>query len=122
MRRSIVDWDCSKIQTLLETLKILNQLRGEFCVSSEVIHSFPQVGCVRNKNSVFHSSTESEANSLDAGLRMDGIPAHDFWDLVKEVLHSSNNVPARRNLLRDEIRSKQKKHPNRVSPEEHAKF
>ena len=32
---------------------------------------------------------------MDAGLRMDGIAALDLWDLVIEVLHSSNNVPAR---------------------------
>ena len=38
-----------------------------------------------------HSSTESEITSLDAGLRMDGIPALDLWDVVKEVLHSSSN-------------------------------
>ena len=31
-----------------------------------------------------HSSTES------AGLRMDGIPLLDLWDVVIEVLHSSN--------------------------------
>ena len=48
-RHSTVDLDLSKTQTLLGTLKILQQLRGEFCVSSEVEHSFPQVGCVRNK-------------------------------------------------------------------------
>ena len=30
---------------------------------------------------------------------MDGIP--DFWDLDVVVLHSSNHIPARRNLLRD---------------------
>ena len=32
--------------------------------------------------SVSHSSTESEILSLDAGSRMDGIPALDFWDMV----------------------------------------
>ena len=31
-----------------------------------------------------HSSTETEVISLDAGLRMDGIPALDLWDLVIE--------------------------------------
>ena len=36
-------------------------------------------------------STESEIISLDAGLRMDGITALDLWDVVMEVLHSSNN-------------------------------
>ena len=29
--------------------------------------------------------------SLDAGLRMDGIPSLDLWDLVIEVFHSSPN-------------------------------
>ena len=44
--------------------------------------------------SVSHSSTEPEVISLDA-LRMDGIPALDLWDLGKEALHVSINVPAR---------------------------
>ena len=39
-----------------------------------------------------HSSTESEVISLDAGLRMDGIPALDLWDVVIEVLQSSQNT------------------------------
>ena len=42
---------------------------------------------------VSHSSTESEILSLDAGLRMEGLPALDLWDVVINVLHSSNNVP-----------------------------
>ena len=33
--------------------------------------------------------TESEEISFDAGLRTDGAPALDLWDLVIEVLHSS---------------------------------
>ena len=45
----------------------------------------------KKQTSVSHSSTESEVISLDAGLRMDGIPALDLWDVVIEVLHSSNN-------------------------------
>ena len=48
IRHSIVNWDCSKIQTL-ETLLILHHPRGDFCVSSEVEHSFLQVGSARNK-------------------------------------------------------------------------
>ena len=36
----------------------------------------------------FPAPTESEIISLDAGLRIDGIPASDQWDLVTEVLHS----------------------------------
>ena len=44
--------------------------------------------------SVSHSSTESEVLSLDAGLRMDGIPAPGLWDLVIEVVHSSLDQPS----------------------------
>ena len=45
----------------------------------------------KKQTSVSHSSTESEIISLDAGLRLDGIPALDLWDLVVEAFHSSPN-------------------------------
>ena len=67
-----------------------------------------------------YSSTESEVISLDAvGLRMDGIPALDLWDLVTEVLHSFLNQPVQGNLLLDNAQPRKsthtrtKKHPNR---------
>ena len=63
--------------------------------------------------SVSHSSMECEVISLDAGLRMDGILALDLWDLVTEVLHYSNNVPARANPSRDESKqTHQHQHQN----------
>ena len=40
----------------------------------------------KKQTSVSHSSTESEIISLDAGLRLVGIPALDFWDLIVLVL------------------------------------
>ena len=40
----------------------------------------------KKQTSVSHSSTESEIISLDAGLRIDGIPALDLWDLIVSVL------------------------------------
>ena len=43
------------------------------------------------QTSVTHSSTESEIISLDAGLRMDGVPALDLWDLIVAVLHGNTN-------------------------------
>ena len=45
----------------------------------------------KKQTSVSHSSTEAEIIFLDAGLRMDGIPALDLWDLYVEVFHSSPN-------------------------------
>ena len=43
----------------------------------------------KKQSSVSH--TESEIISLDAGLRMDWLPALDLWDMVIEVLRSTNN-------------------------------
>ena len=43
----------------------------------------------KKQTSVGHSSTEAEIIFLDAGLRMDGIPALDLWDLVIAIFHSS---------------------------------
>ena len=45
----------------------------------------------KKRTSVSHSSTEADIISLDAGLRMDGVPALDLWDLVIEVFHDSPN-------------------------------
>ena len=45
----------------------------------------------KKQTSVSHSSTEAEIISLDAGLRMNGLPALDLWDLVKDVFFSSPN-------------------------------
>ena len=45
----------------------------------------------KKQTSVSHNSTEAEVIFLDAGLRMDGIPALDLWVLEIEVFHSSHN-------------------------------
>ena len=54
--------------------------------------------------------------SLDAGLRMDGIPALDLWNLVIEVFHCNQNQPsetkdssAQRNLWHRVMSSTRKK-------------
>ena len=43
----------------------------------------------KKQTSVSHSLTESEIISLDAGSRLDGIPALDSWDLIVAVLHGN---------------------------------
>ena len=45
----------------------------------------------KKQTSVSHSSTDAEIISLGSGLRMDGIPALDLWDLVVKVIHSCLN-------------------------------
>ena len=71
--------------------RLKNQHRVEPYAFSEVTRVCQLVGCARKKTSGWRSSTEAEINSLDAGLRMDGIPALTLWDLVMEVFHSSPN-------------------------------
>ena len=53
----------------------------------------PKSWMCKKQTSVSHSSTEAEIISLDAGLRMDGIPALTLWDLVIQIIHSvPNNI------------------------------
>ena len=58
---------------------------GTLCVFGS--HTFVPISWMcKKQTSVSHSSTESEIISLDAGLRLDGIPALDLWDLIVLVL------------------------------------
>ena len=81
-----VDWDCFKTPILWEILRIQNPLLEEHCAFWEV-HTFVPISWMCQKQtSVSLSSTESEIISLDAGLRLDRIPALDLWDLLVSVL------------------------------------
>ena len=42
----------------------------------------PRSWMCKNQTSVSHSSTESQMISLDAGLRLYGLPALDLWFLI----------------------------------------
>ena len=73
---------------------------GILCIFGS--HTFVPISWLcKKQTSVSHSSTEAERMSLDAGSRMDGIPALDLWDLVIEVFHS---VPKRTEGLKRELR------------------
>ena len=49
----------------------------------------------------FTQFTEAEVISLDAGLRMGGIPALDLWDSVIDVFHSSPNQTNKTKYVRE---------------------
>ena len=52
-------------------------------------HTFVPISWMcKKQTSVSHSSTESEIISLDAGLRLDGLPVLELWDLMVSVLGS----------------------------------
>ena len=61
---------------------------GTLCIFGS--HTFGPISWMcKKQTSVSHSSTESEIISLDAGLRLDGIPALNLWDLIVAVLHGN---------------------------------
>ena len=93
----------SRLRFLQEILRTQNPLLEEHCAFFRS-HTFVPISWMcKKQTSVSHSSTESEIISLDAGLRMDEIPALDLWILEIEVLHSSKNThPA----VRDHCRNK----------------
>ena len=65
--------------------------------------STPRVRVITNTLSRNSSLYESRCYTFDssAGLRMDGIPAPDLWDLAIEVFHSS---PDQLNNTKDQVR------------------
>ena len=91
-------------------------------------HTFvPTSWMCKKQTSVSHSSTEAETISLGAGLRMDGIPALDLWDLVLEVFHSSPNQlnntkdQVQGNVSRDTTSNKHTENKTKV-PTQHDNF
>ena len=61
---------------------------GTLCVCGS--YTFvPTSWMCKKQTSVSHRTTESEIISLGAGLRLDGFPALDLWDLIVAVLHGN---------------------------------
>ena len=61
---------------------------GTLCIFGS--HTFVPISWMcKKQTSVSHSSTESEIISLDAGSRLDRIPALNLWDLIVAVLRGN---------------------------------
>ena len=64
---------------------------GTLCIFGS--HTFVPISWMCKKQiAVSHSSTESEIISLDIGLRLDGLPALELWDLIVSVLGNISRV------------------------------
>ena len=64
-------------------------------------HTFVPISWMcKKQTSVSHSSTESEIISLDAGLRSDGLPALELWDLIVSVLGNMTRSPTMKHVSR----------------------
>ena len=57
----------------------------------------------KKQTSVSHSSTESEIISLDTGLRLDGLPALELWDLIVSVFGSVSQISDRTGQLVNDV-------------------
>ena len=67
---------------------------GTLCVFGS--YTFVPVSWMCKKQTAdSHSSTESEIISLDTGLRLDGLPALELWDLIVSVLGNVSRVSDR---------------------------
>ena len=67
---------------------------GTLCVFGS--HTFVPISWMcKKQTSVSHSSTESEIISLDTGLRLDGLPALESWDLIVSVFGNISHISDR---------------------------
>ena len=62
----------------------------------------------KKQTAVSHSSTESEIISLDTGLRLDGLLALEFWDLIVSVLGNVSQVSDRSGHPDNDVNKHQK--------------
>ena len=67
---------------------------GTFCVFGS--HTFVPISWMcKKQTAVSHSSTESENISLDTGLRLDGLPVLELWDLIVSVFGNISHISDR---------------------------
>ena len=80
---------------------------GTLCIFGS--HTFVPISWMcKKQTAVSHSSTESEIISLDTGLRLDGLPALELWDLIVSVFGSVSQISDRTGQLVNDV----KKHHN----------
>ena len=72
-------------------------------------HTFVPVSWMcKKQTAVSHSSTESEIISLDTGLRLDGLPALELWDLIVSVFGSVSHISDRTVQPDNDVKKHQK--------------
>ena len=82
---------------------------GTLCIFGS--HTFVPISWMcKKQTSVSHSSTESEIVSLDTGLRLEGLPAMELWDLIISVFGSVSQISDRTGQLVSDVKKHQKSH------------
>ena len=91
---SNADWDCFRTLTSREIEDSKSTSGRTLCVFGS--HTFVPISWMcKKQTSVSHSSTESEIISLDTGLRLDGLPALELWDLIVSVFGNISHISDR---------------------------
>ena len=86
---------------------------GTLCIFGS--HTFVPISWMCKKHTaVSHSSTESEIISLDTGLRLDGLPALELWDLIVSVLGNVSRVSDRSGQPESDVH-KHLKYQNKIN-------
>ena len=94
-------WVCFRILILPEIFKSQKRFEEDvLCMSGSYTFAPARWTC-KKQISVSHSSNKSEIMSLDASLRIDGIPALKLWYFLVIVLRNSKRVQGK--LSRDTI-------------------
>ena len=82
---------------------------GTLCIFGS--HTFVPISWMcKKQTAVSHSSTESEIISLDTGLRLDGLPALELWDLIVSVLGNVSRVSDRSGKPDNDVHKRHKSH------------
>ena len=92
---SNADSDCFKTLTSRGDLEDSKSTSGgTLCLFGS--HTFVPISWMcKKQTAVSHSSAESEIISLDTGLRLDGLPSLELWDLIVSVLGNISRVSDR---------------------------
>ena len=82
---------------------------GTLCIIGS--HTFVPISLMcKKQTSVSHSSTESEIISLDTGLKLDGLPALELWDLIVSVFGSVSQTSDRSGKPESDVHKRHKSH------------
>ena len=102
------DWDCFKTLTSRHCLEDSKSTSGgTLCIFRS--HTFVPISWMcKKQTAVSHSSTEPEIISLDTGLRLDGLPALELWDLIVSVLGNVSRVSDGSGQLESDVHKRHK--------------
>ena len=86
---------------------------GTLCIFWKSYICSNKLDVCKKQTAFSHSSTESEIISSDFGLRLDGLPALELWDLIVSVLGNVSRVSDRSKKLESDEHKHHKSH-NRI--------